>query len=109
MGNREAVIREINQIHNANYNNELRTELLGTDKPESSSTLRKRATGISTSSGGENMGQAMKYYGDVQERIAEDMLSLTRSLKEQTETANRIIKRDTEVKIDLKQFLFLIN
>lgn len=98
VGSGEAVIREIKQIHNTNYDNELRAELLGTDKTESSATLRKRATGISGSSGGgENMGQAMKYYGDVQERIAEDMLSLTRSLKEQTETANRIIKRDTEV------------
>lgn len=39
----------------------------------------------------------MKYYSDYQERITEDMLALTRNLREQTETANKIIKRDTEV------------
>lgn len=101
-GNGEAVIREINQIYNASYNNELRQELLG---PPDDSSLRKRA-GVGASTGGtagadggnhQEMGQALKYYGDVQERIAEDMLSLTRSLREQTETANRIIRRDTEV------------
>lgn len=43
------------------------------------------------------MGEAVKYYGDLQERIADDMLSLTRNLKEQTENANRIIKKDTEI------------
>lgn len=34
---------------------------------------------------------------DIQEKIAENMLLLTKNLKEQTETANKIIKRDTEV------------
>lgn len=55
--------------------------------------VRKRAT----ATGGDNMGEAVKYYGDLQERIAEDMLSLTKNLREQTETANKIIKKDTEV------------
>lgn len=43
------------------------------------------------------MGQAMKYYSDTQEKIAENMLLLTQSLKEQTETANKIIRKDTDV------------
>lgn len=105
-GNGEAVIREINQIYNASYNNEQRHELLGSPDEATTASLRKRAAiganGSSqvtstTSDGGQEMGQALKYYGDVQERIAEDMLALTRSLREQTETANRIIRRDTEV------------
>lgn len=103
-GNGEAVIREINQIYNASYNNEQRQELLGPPDDANTATLRKRAVGSAGSSshgtvsdGGKEMGQALKYYGDIQERIAEDMLSLTRSLREQTETANRIIRRDTEV------------
>lgn len=101
-GNGEAVIREINQIYNASYNNEQRQELLGPSDDANNSTLRKRAigsssTGTSSDNGGQEMGQAFKYYGDVQERIAEDMLALTRSLREQTETANRIIRKDTEV------------
>lgn len=85
----ETVIKEIYQIHNSNYTNSMRNELLGNNNQNNG--LRKR-TGT-----GEDMGQAMKYYGDMQERLAEDMLLLTRNLKEQTETANKIIKKDTEV------------
>lgn len=58
--------------------------------------LRKRTTN-STTSGSDEMSQAMKHSVDMQEKIAEDMLALTRNLKEQTETANRIIRRDTEI------------
>lgn len=97
-GNGEAVIREINQIYNASYNAELRQELLGPPDESGSASLRKRVNVPAANvEGSKEMGQALKYYGDVQERIAEDMLSLTRSLREQTETANRIIRRDTEV------------
>lgn len=44
-----------------------------------------------------DMEQAMKYYSDTQEKIAENMLLMTQNLKEQTETANRIIRKDTEI------------
>lgn len=98
IGSGEAVIREINQIHNSNYNKEIRAELMGSD--DSTTTLRKRVAASGSSGGTEDMGQASKYYADMQERIAEDMLTMTRSLKEQTETANRIIRRDTEVCIE---------
>lgn len=47
--------------------------------------------------GGSDMEQAMKYYHHSQEKITENMLLLTQNLKEQTETANRIIKKDTDV------------
>lgn len=87
----DSIVREINQIHNSKYHNELRNELLGKD--ELNSNLRKRKT----TEGEQEMGEAVKYYGDLQERIADDMLSLTRNLKEQTENANRIIKKDTEI------------
>jgi len=53
-------------------------------------------TTVQTTSG-DNMNEAAKYYTNAQEKITEHMLSLTRNLKEQTETANRIIRRDTEV------------
>lgn len=43
------------------------------------------------------MNAAVKYYNEAQEKITEHMLSMTRNLKEQTVTANRIIKKDTEV------------
>lgn len=43
------------------------------------------------------MNEAVKFHTTAQEKITEHMLSLTRNLKEQTETANRIIRKDTEV------------
>lgn len=46
---------------------------------------------------GDNMNEAVKFHTTAQEKITEHMLSLTRNLKEQTETANRIIRKDTEV------------
>lgn len=88
----DGVLREINQMRTVSYNNALRTELLGDD--QTTDGVRKRA---STQNGKADMGQAMKYYGDMQEKIAEEMLMMTRSLKEQTETANTIIRKDTEV------------
>nr|NP_648289.2 unconventional SNARE in the ER 1 [Drosophila melanogaster]Q9VSU7.3 RecName: Full=Vesicle transport protein USE1; AltName: Full=USE1-like protein [Drosophila melanogaster]AAF50314.3 unconventional SNARE in the ER 1 [Drosophila melanogaster] len=98
----ENALKEIRQLQNSKYHNELRKELL-----QDSDALRRRrgADESSSSSGsanvqetsGENMNQAAKYYTNAQEKITEHMLSLTRNLKEQTETANRIIRRDTEV------------
>lgn len=101
----ETMIREINQIDRAAKHSNLRSELLGSEDGTDGgrSQLRRRAAAAATAAsgdgagGGQAMGQAMKYYDDVQERIAEDMLQLTQSLREQTETANRIIRRDTEV------------
>lgn len=105
----ETIIREITQIHQATHHTEQRSELLGSGDAADGPTshLRRRAAAAAAvaaaegagggGGGGQAMGQAMKYYDDVQERIAEDMLQLTRSLREQTETANRIIRRDTEV------------
>lgn len=88
------VLKEIDQIQSAKYQNDLRAELIG--KSQLTDGLRKRGEQIGTG-GGDDMNQAVKYYGDLQEKLAEDMLSLTRSLKEQTQTANKIIKKDTEV------------
>lgn len=38
-----------------------------------------------------------KYYANIQEKLAEDMISMTRNLRDQTLAANKIIKKDTEV------------
>lgn len=83
------VLREIRQIHDQTYQKELRSELFNGNF---NSTIRRRA-GQKVA---ENLEQTVKQYSDVQEKIAEDMLLLTRNLKEQTETANKIIKKDTE-------------
>ncbi|XP_030560872.1 vesicle transport protein USE1 [Drosophila novamexicana] len=92
----EIALQEMRQLQNTARHNELRKDLL-----QDADTLRRRrgadepAPGETTN--GNNMNEAVKYYNNAQEKITEHMLSLTRNLKEQTETANRIIKRDTEV------------
>lgn len=98
----DSIVREINQIKTSNYQNELRRDLLGGGEMTTDQSLRKR---INASGSGQSMGQAMKYYGDLQERIAEDMLAMAKNLKEQTQTANRIIRNDTEVLKKDKSFL----
>lgn len=91
----DSLLHEINQMRVVNNNNALRKELLGTES--NTDGIRKRIPTAAGQNAKVDMGQAMKYYGDMQEKIAEEMLMMTRSLKEQTETANTIIKKDTEV------------
>lgn len=83
----EGILREIKQLNEAKYNKELRKELFdGDDQPG----LRRRAANESS----ENME---KYYDNIQEKLSEEMINLTRTLKEQTLTASKIIKKDTDV------------
>ncbi|XP_053675763.1 vesicle transport protein USE1 [Anopheles nili] len=83
------VVREVRQLHDQKFEKELRSELFNGNF----STIRRRA-GQKVA---ENLEQTVKQYSDEQEKLAEDMLRLTRNLKEQTETANKILKKDTEV------------
>ncbi|KAH8343157.1 hypothetical protein KR059_005791 [Drosophila kikkawai] len=98
----ENALKEMRQLQNTKQHNELRKELL----EDGDAALRRRRGGAEESSPGggsiqttsaDNMNEAAKYYTNAQEKITDHMLSLTRNLKEQTETANRIIRRDTEV------------
>ena len=50
-----------------------------------------------SNAGGEDMDALLKYHHSMQEKIADDMLLLARSLREQSELAGNIIKKDTEV------------
>lgn len=45
----------------------------------------------------------------MQEKVAENMLLLTRNLKEQTQLASRIIKKDTEVFLLTITFRYIKN
>uniref|UniRef100_A0A182MUX2 Vesicle transport protein USE1 n=1 Tax=Anopheles culicifacies TaxID=139723 RepID=A0A182MUX2_9DIPT len=83
------VMREVRQFQNQAYEKELRSELFNGNF----STIRRRA-GQKVA---ENLEQTVKQYSTEQEKLAEDMLRLTRNLKEQTETANKILKKDTEI------------
>lgn len=55
-------------------------------------TVRQRKTEATATSNANEPANT----DDIQEKIAENMLLLAKNLKEQTETANKIIKRDTE-------------
>lgn len=81
----DSILKEIKQLNNAKYARELRKELFDGDD---NSTLRKRGAG------NENME---KYYENIQEKLGEEMIALTRNLKETTLAASSIIKKDTEV------------
>lgn len=93
------IVREMNQIQDSKYTNALRHDLLGINANDPNGLRQRIKQNLSNSSGsgGDDMNQALKYQENRQEQIAEDMLALTRSLKEQTEIANRIIRKDTEV------------
>lgn len=76
-------------IKTSKYDNDpedIRNNLLG---------LRQRKVIESGPSG--DVDEVLKYHENKQQKITEEMLSLTRTLKEQSETANKIIKMDTEV------------
>jgi hypothetical protein len=57
--------------------------------------VRQRTT--RQSSTGEDLDAIIKYHHSMQEKIADDMLSLTKNLKEQTLLASNIISKDIKV------------
>ncbi|KAF5269804.1 hypothetical protein FQR65_LT05850 [Abscondita terminalis] len=64
-----------------------RDELLG---------LRKRDVN-QQSNATNNLDDLIDYHQNMQQKIADEMLMLTKNLKEQSEIANKIIKKDTEI------------
>lgn len=87
----------MNQIQDSKYAQSLRRDLLGFGGGDVINGMRQRVK-TKTSGSGEDMNEAIKHHANVQEKIAEDMLALTRNLKEQTQIANQIIRKDTEVR-----------
>lgn len=45
----------------------------------------------------DDLDEVIKYQEETQKKITEEMLHFTRALKEQSELANKIIKKDTEI------------
>uniref|UniRef100_A0A1B6D1L4 Vesicle transport protein USE1 n=1 Tax=Clastoptera arizonana TaxID=38151 RepID=A0A1B6D1L4_9HEMI len=84
----DSVTKEIHQKTTSKYNKELREQLLG-----EKSDLRNRKG----SSSGDDVDALLKYHHNVQEKIAENMLLMARSMKEQTMLAGNIIRKDIEV------------
>lgn len=80
---------EIKHRHVTKYSEDLRRELLGDRaNPSTPATPDKGKP--------EDIDELLKYHHTMQEKIAEHMIELTRSLKEQAMTAGNIIKNDTE-------------
>ncbi|XP_068958181.1 vesicle transport protein USE1 isoform X2 [Petaurus breviceps papuanus] len=90
----------------ARYTGEMRSELLGTlfSPQESSATsgsgdlnLRKR-TGLGTDEkqSAAELDAVLQHHHSVQEKLAEEMLSLARSLKNNTLAAQNVIKQDNQ-------------
>jgi SNARE protein 1 len=77
---------EIKHRHTSKYTDELRRELLGESQTESKPNAGKG-----------DLDDLLKYHHTIQEKIADHMLDLTKSLKEQVFLAGQIVKRDTEV------------
>lgn len=65
--------------------------------PPTDGTKAIRQRKSSKVSSGEDLDVLLRHHQAMQEKIAEDMLSLARNLKEQSHLASTIIKRDTEV------------
>uniref|UniRef100_A0A1A9WG79 Vesicle transport protein USE1 n=1 Tax=Glossina brevipalpis TaxID=37001 RepID=A0A1A9WG79_9MUSC len=79
-------LREIRQLQATKQYADERKELLG-------ESVRRRTL----QNGSDDQSEAVKYMRENQKKITEHMLSLTRNLKQQTVTANQIIKKDTEM------------
>lgn len=95
----DASAQEIHQKTVARYGVELRSELLGLE--DSDDKLRKRniikaPNFTSNSSSQEDIDSIMKYHQNMQEKVAENMVLMTKSLKEQSQIASKIIRGDTE-------------
>jgi len=82
-------LMEIKHRHVTKYSEDLRKELLGDPTPAKGSSADTNKP--------EELDELIKYHHQIQEKIADHMLELTRTLKEQAKTAGQIIKNDTEV------------
>lgn len=86
------ITTQIHQKTSAKYSQELRAELLHTDKGILEDGIRQRFTNENVQ--GEDLDLLLKYNRNIQEKIAENMLSMTSSMKEHALAASAIIKRD---------------
>lgn len=86
------IATQIHQKTAAKYNKELRTELFRNDKGALDDGIRQRLS--STNMQDDDLDALLKYNRNIQEKIAENMLSMTSSMKEHALAANAIIRKD---------------
>ncbi|XP_012223463.1 vesicle transport protein USE1 [Linepithema humile] len=86
------ITTQIHQKTIAKYNRELRADLFHTDKGANKDGIRQRLSNANMQD--EDLDAILKYNRNIQEKIAENMLSMTSSMKEHALAANAIIKKD---------------
>ena len=86
---------EIKHRHTNKYAEELRRELLG--GPVSKESQQEQMLQTKNSNSKEDMNDLLKYHHSLQEKIADHMLDLTRTLKDQASTAGRLIRKDVDI------------
>lgn len=87
--------KQLHRITMARYNREMRKELLGEDDDFSSGGLRQRGL-VDDHSTTEDLDAVLQHHRNLQEKLAEEMLSLTRNLKHNSVVASNIIKSDNK-------------
>ncbi|XP_043254882.1 vesicle transport protein USE1 [Colletes gigas] len=86
------ITTQIHQKTSAKYNRELRAELFHADKGSLDDGIRQRLS--TTNMQDDDLDALLKYNRNIQEKIAENMLSMTSSMKEHALAVNAIIKKD---------------
>ncbi|KAL0105298.1 hypothetical protein PUN28_016743 [Cardiocondyla obscurior] len=86
------ITTQIHQKTIAKYNQELRAELFHTNKDANKDGLRQRLS--SSNIQDDDLDAIVKYNRNIQEKIAENMLSMTSTMKEHALAASAIIKKD---------------
>ncbi|PIK57159.1 putative vesicle transport protein USE1 [Apostichopus japonicus] len=87
--------QQLHRITMAHYNKDMRNELLGEDDGFSSGGLRHRGL-VEDHSTTDDLDVVLQHHRNLQEKLAEEMLSLTKNLKHNTVVASDIIKADNK-------------
>ncbi|XP_014470086.1 PREDICTED: vesicle transport protein USE1-like isoform X3 [Dinoponera quadriceps] len=86
------ITTQIHQKTIAKYSRELRGELFHSDKGINKDGVRQRLSNSNIQD--EDLDAILKYNRNIQEKIAENMLSMTSNIKEHALAASAIIKKD---------------
>ncbi|XP_011311560.1 vesicle transport protein USE1 [Fopius arisanus] len=87
-----SITTQIHQKTTAKYNRDVRAELFNSDGGMGQEGLRQRLA--NQPSQDEDLDAILKYNRNMQEKIAENMLMMTKNMKEHALTASAIIKSD---------------
>ncbi|XP_069505327.1 vesicle transport protein USE1 [Ambystoma mexicanum] len=96
---RTAATKTVHLQAKARYTGEMRTELLGTASMSANDAeaLRKRKGLVAEEKqSASEMDAVLQHHHNLQEKLAEDMLSLARSLKNNSLAAQNVIKQDNQ-------------